>query len=118
MSDNVFWVLELAIKSGEMDNFKALMGDMVAATHDEPGALNYEWFISDDNETCHIYERFADSDAVLVHLGNFGANFAKRFVGCVRPTRQIVYGNLSDEARKAMKGMGAVHMAPIGGFTR
>lgn len=119
MSDNVFWVLELAIKEGELENFKTLMNDMIEATQaDEPGALNYEWFISEDNKICHLYERYADSEAVMVHLKNFGANFARRFMGCVRPTRLMVYGNVSDEARKALKGMGSVHMAPIAGFTR
>ena len=119
MNDNVFWVLELDIKDGELDNFKALMNDMIEATRaDEPGALNYEWFISEDNETCHLFERYADSEAVLTHLGNFRANFARRFMGCVQPKRLMVYGNVSDEARKALEGMGSAHMAPIGGFTR
>ena len=62
VSDNVFWVVELAIIPGQLDAFKALMNEMVAATQaDEPGALNYEWFISEDGTTCHIYERYADS---------------------------------------------------------
>ena len=119
MSKDVFWVLEVAIKTGEMDNFKALMADMIEATQaDEPGALNYEWFISEDNETCHLYERYADSAAVLTHLDNFRTKFVKRFMGCVRPSRLMVYGNVTDEARKALNAMGSVHMAPIGGFTR
>ena len=58
MSDNVHWVIELDIKQGELDNFKALMNEMVEATRaNEPGTMNYEWFISDDERSCHIYER-------------------------------------------------------------
>lgn len=29
------------------------------------------WFVSDDGGSGHIYERYADSDAVPTHLGNF-----------------------------------------------
>ena len=47
MSGNVHWVLELNIKDGALDDFKALMGEMVTATKtNEPDAMNYEWFIS------------------------------------------------------------------------
>ena len=119
MSNNVYWVLELAIKPGEFDNFKALLNEMVKATQaNEPNALNYEWFISKDNKSCHIYERYVDSAAVMTHLGTFGQKFAERFMAALEPTRFTVYGNPSDEVIKALSGFGPVYMAPIGGFAR
>ena len=42
------WVVQCAVKDGQLDAFKELMEEMVAGTSEEPGALNYEWFISDD----------------------------------------------------------------------
>ena len=119
MSDNVYWILEVAIKDGEFDNFKALMTEMVDATQaDEPGALNYEWTVSDDQSTCHIYERYADSAATMVHLGNFGSKFAGRFMKVLKPTKFVVYGNPDDKVKDALNPMGAVYMSPIGGFAR
>ncbi len=119
MSDNVHWVLEIEIKQGELDNFKALMNEMVEATRaNEPGTMNYEWFISADERSCHIYERYADSAATMTHLGSFGQNFAERFMAAVTPTRLVVYGDPSDEVRAALSAFGAVHMAQIGGFAR
>lgn len=118
MSDHVSWLLELALKPGELDNFKALMGEMVESTQAERGTLNYEWSISDDGEACHIYERYADSGAVMTHLGSFGAKFAERFLGAVDPTRFVVYGTPSDEVKEALGGFGPVYMAPFGGFAR
>jgi quinol monooxygenase YgiN len=119
MSDNVSWVFEVAIKSGELDNFKAVMKDMVEATQaNEPNAMNYEWFISEDNKSCHLCERYADSAAVMTHLGNFGEKFAERFMATVDPTRLMVYGNASDEVKEALSGFGAVHLTSIGGFAR
>ena len=37
MSDVVSWVVELAIKPGQLDNFKAVVEDMVQSTRNEPG---------------------------------------------------------------------------------
>ena len=117
MSDNVFWVVELAIKPGQLDAFKALMNDMVAATQaNEPGALNYEWFISEDGTTCHIYERYADSAAVMAHMGNF-ASFGERWAAAVEITGMTLYGTPSDEVKAIMAGSGVL-MAPLGGFVR
>ena len=120
MSDHVFWVVEMTIKSGELVNFKALMNEMVDATRaNEPHAMNYEWFISEDDKQCHIYERYADSAAVMTHLGNFGQHFAERFTAVVEETTSFtVYGNPSDEVREALRGFDAVFMAPIGGLAR
>ncbi len=119
MSETVQWVLEVAIKQGELNNFKALMNEMVEATQaNEPNTTNYEWFIIDDGQTCHLYERYADSAATMTHLASFGENFADRFLAAVAPTRLVVYGNPSAEVREALAAFGAVHMAQIGGFAR
>lgn len=119
MGETVHLVLEVAINQGELDNFKALMNEMVEFTQaNEPNTTNYECFISDDDQTCHMYERYTDSAAVLTHLASFGANFAERLLAAVAPTRLVVYGNPSAEVREALAGFGAVHMAQIGGFAR
>ena len=119
MSDNVYWVLELGIKPGELDNFKELMKEMVQATQaTEPNTLNYEWTISEDSKSCHIYERYADSAALMTHLAACGEKFAERFMAALEPTRVVVYGNPTDEVKEALSGFGAVFMAPIGGFVR
>ena len=119
MSDVISWVLELDVKDGKVEAFEALMQEMVAATKaDEPGALAYEWFVSDDKTTCHIYERYADSAAVMTHLGNFGSKFAERFLDALQPTRLMVYGQPSNEVRAALAGLNPVFMAEIGGFAR
>ena len=119
MSDHVYWVLKAKIKDGQMDNLKALMAEMVEATQaNEPGALNYEWSISADGQSCHIFERYADSEATLVHLGTFGKVYAARFMSVLQPTGMTVYGNPNEAARKALKGAGGVFMTSIGGFSR
>ena len=119
MSEQVYWILETAIKEGELENLKALMADMVAATEaNEPGTLNYEWSISPDEKSCHIFERYVDSDATMVHMGNFQKNFAGRFVSILTPTRFEVYGAASDTVKKGLAPLGAVFNPSLGGFSR
>lgn len=119
MSDHVSWILTLEINAGREADLRTLMAEMVAATQAaEPGALDYEWHISDDGKVLHTFERYADSAATLKHLGNFGAKFAGRFMEIVRPTAFTVYGSPSTEVRTAMSGFGPVFMERIGGFSR
>ncbi len=119
MSDAVSLVLELNVKDGQRDAFKALAQEMSEATQaDEPGTTHYEWFTDADGKTVHTYERYADSAATMVHLGNFGAKFAERFLACVDPARLTVYGDPSAEVRGALAGFGAAHMTQFEGFAR
>ncbi|MEE9209564.1 MAG: antibiotic biosynthesis monooxygenase [Kiloniellales bacterium] len=119
MSEAISWVLELAIKDGQLDAFKALAQEMSDATQaDEPGTSHYEWFISEDGKAVHIYERYADSAVLMTHIGNFGEKFAERFLAWAEPTRWLVYGDPSAEVRETLASFGVVHMAQFAGFTR
>ncbi len=118
MSANVSWNFRLSIREGQFDNFNTLMTEMVESTQAESGTLVYEWFLSEDKTTCHIYERYAESDSVMVHLGNFGSKFAARFLEYLEPTSLTVYGDPTDQVRGALEGLGPVYLGLVGGFTR
>ena len=119
MENEVYWLLEMSVREGELDNVRALMEEMVTATEaDEPGALDYEWYVSDNGQTVHLFERYADSDATLTHLRNFQQKFASRFMSAMSPRRWTIYGNPDERVRRALEGQGALFMEPLGGFTR
>ncbi|MCH8158608.1 MAG: antibiotic biosynthesis monooxygenase [Proteobacteria bacterium] len=117
MSTIVSWNLRVSIRDGHFDEFKALMKEMVDSTRKESGTLAYEWFLSEDSKSCHIYERYSDSDAVMIHLGSFGSNFADRFLECVEPKSMMVYGEPTDAVRTALEGFGAEFLSTFGGFS-
>jgi quinol monooxygenase YgiN len=94
------------------------MDEMVSGTSGEPQTLAYEWYISDDQGTVHIYEKYADSEAMIAHTGGFLAKWAERFMGCVDVTRFVVYGDPSAAAREILDGFGATYLGPWGGFSR
>ena len=118
MSDVVAWLVDHSIKSGQLDNFKTLVEEMVQSTRNEPNTLAYEWFISEDNSSCHSYERFADSAAAMTHLGNFGDKFAERFLPLVEIKQFTVYGASNDEVKALLGGFGATFMGQLNGFDR
>ena len=118
MSKPIYYLLEVEIKSGESDDFEALLKELIATAQSEPTTLNYDVSLGEDGKTCHFFERFTDSEALAAHVGSFAKNFAERFLSVVTPTRLTVYGNPSDEAKKALSGFGPVYMEPMGGFAR
>ena len=118
MSDTVSLNLQLAVREGQLNDARELMPEMVESTRDEAGTLGYEWFLDAGGTVCHVQERYADSDAAMVHLGSFGAKFAERFLACFEPTALYVYGDPSDEVRAILDGFGAVYLGTFGGFSR
>ena len=119
MSDVIEWVLEMQIQDGQAGNVQPLVDEMVAATKaDEPGALHYEYFLNADRTRCTVLERYADNAAVMVHLANFGAKFAPRFLAAFAPVRFTVYGPADATVRAALAGFGATHEDRISGFHR
>ncbi len=84
MSEAISWSIEASIKPGQLDDFNALAEELVQSTQSGPNALAYEWFLSEDEGTCHIYERYSNSAAALNHMAGCGSVFMGRLNGFVR----------------------------------
>ena len=119
MATDISWTLEMSLKPEHEPALTALMTEMVGATSaNEAGTLSYEWSLSADGATCHIFERYADSAAVLTHLGAFGEKFAGRFLELLTPVRFVVFGSPSPQVKEGLAILNPVYMRPIGGFNR
>lgn len=118
MSKPYSWLLRLAVREGQLADARALMEEMVASTRNEVGTVGYEWFLSADGSTCHIHESFADTDAALVHAGNFGTHFADRFLACFEPTSLDAYGEPTMELKAVLDGFGATYLQWFGSSRR
>ena len=49
---------------------RVVAAEALERTIPEPGTLHYDWFFSEDETKCVVREIYADSDAMLAHLGN------------------------------------------------
>lgn len=116
MRQEIAWQVELTVKPGQLDNFRALTGEMVEATRHEAGILSYQRFVSEQGDCVHAYERYADSAAALGHLRIFSAKFATRFMAMVERKRFLVFGTPSKELRAHLDKLGAVYFQPLGHF--
>ncbi len=117
MSNSISWLLEVEILPGKLDDFRAVARDLIAATDSESGTLDYEYHLSPDSKVAHVFERYADSAALLKHVASF-ANFAPRFMASCRPVHFSIYGNPSPEAKAALADLGPVYFSQLGGFSR
>lgn len=118
MPTAVHWLLEVKVKPGKADAFNAVMGQLVTETNKESGTLGYEWNFTDDKSTCYIYERFADSDAALIHLNMFGSQFADPFLDACDPAAITVMGNPTQALRDAIPDFSKVVSTYAAGFAR
>jgi quinol monooxygenase YgiN len=116
MNDQISWYVELAIKPGQLHNFRALTGEMVRVTRRESGVLTYQRFVSSDSKVIHVYERYANSEAANAHLQIFRNTFADRFQRMVERTRFLVFGYPTDELKATLDRFGATFLGPFGDF--
>jgi quinol monooxygenase YgiN len=113
------WILDMTVKPGKIDDLHALMMEMVEVTHrDEPGALCYEFWLSEDDTTCQVHECYADEAALKVHLATFQARFATRFFAALDERNAVVFGVPSQEVQQLIAGMHPLYLSLAAGFTR
>jgi len=126
MSESIFFVVELEVGADRVDELRSILDEIATVTRrDEPGTLNYEWFLTEDGAACSIYERYADSAAAVVHSRTFPPELMQRAMAFL-PTRLTAYGTVTDEIRKqriepllaAVPGIDFVALEPGGGFAR
>ena len=60
------------ISPDNLEKFKSLAAEALKIAADEPGVLQYDWFFNADETACFVRETFANSEAVMTHLGNVG----------------------------------------------
>ena len=113
MSDQISWHVQLAVKPGQLDNFRALTTEMVESTRPVAGVLNYERFVSADGNFVHVFERYTDSATAVAHLQKFKKNFSGRFMTMVERTHFTVFGNPSDELRGLLDQFDATYLTPF-----
>jgi len=118
MSDEIYWLVELAIKPGKFEEFQKMRDTLIESAAKEEGTLNYQWNISEDQKSCHVFERYKDSEAAMIHSRTFEAEFADMVLSIVDVAKFTVYGNPNEEVRNTLSEFGAVFMSPIGGFAK
>jgi quinol monooxygenase YgiN len=113
----VYWVLALKINPTQESRFREISAQLVESTQGEVGCLNYEWSLSEDGGTCHVYERYVDSDAVRIHRQRSGA-IVKQLMALVTRLSFTLYGSPDADLKQMLADRTPQIMQPLGGFGR
>jgi quinol monooxygenase YgiN len=117
MSKTIYWVIALEILPGQTTPFQEIAAKLIESTRSESGTLAYEWALSENGETCHIFERYVDSAAVKIHLER-SAKLVGQLFAVSSPLSFVIYGSPDDEVKRLLADAHPVYMQPIGGFSR
>jgi quinol monooxygenase YgiN len=115
-SEQMYWVFTVTVD--QMDKFTPLVTKLVAETKKEPGALQFECNIGEDQKTVDFFERYTDSKAALFHQSESFAPFSKEFFAMAKLIRWVIYGTPSDEFKKANADFHPIYMTALDGFVR
>ena len=118
MNESIYFLLELNIRPREIEAFRDLMKSMVESARGESDTLSYDRTLSEDSKTCHVFERYADNAALMIHARTFQAKFAERFLALAKPVRVVVHGKPTAQVRDALAAFSPTYMSPLGGFHR
>ena len=107
-SDKVHFVVELTIHEGKFEDFAATAKIMTEGTAKEPGALAYEWYLSDDRRSCRLFETYASADAMREHMeGAVVTELVPKLLAFSAISGFEVYGMPDAQSAAALKSLGA-----------
>ena len=114
---SVYTIFKANVPEGAVERLVEVAAAMSELTSSEPGAIAYEWSLSEDQRRLHVYERFVDSEAGLAHLENAGPELSK-LLEIVTLEEIECYGPASDELRDAISGFPVKFLRRFEGFHR
>lgn len=104
----------------DVEAFRATAAELSELVQrNEPDAIFYHFFISEDQKTVNFHEWYSDSASALKHItGPEAAEFMPRFLQCGAIESFHVYGDADAPLREAIASMGSPIDPHMGGFHR
>src|SRR5918999_4187920 len=106
MSDNnnIHFRAEVIIEEGKKEEYKKPIQDMSRAVEaNEPDTINYRFYLNESETECIVWETYANSEAVLVHINGVASQTILPKVHSVsRISKLDVYGNPSKELQMVL----------------
>ena len=107
-SQKVHFLIDLAIHEGKFEDFEATVKLMTRDTGNESGALEYEFYLSDDRSCCRLLEIYTDVSAMQEHLASSVVKeLVPKLLALATITRFEVYGAPDPQSAAALKSLGA-----------
>lgn len=116
--DTIHYTLQMDVADGKMPEFEALADEAIADVQaNEPGTLVYRWDAS--GMSIRLHERFADEAAMMTHAsGTAATEIFPKLMEISAVSSFDVHGNVSDDAKAALEGLGGTVFGDWKGFDR
>jgi quinol monooxygenase YgiN len=109
----------LVLNIHDIEQFNDIATKIIAEIESEVGTLAFQMYLDEQNSKCVIYEQFTDSDAWITHGSTSAATvLLPELFKHSDIERFEVLGDVSDEAKKIMDGMGATYLKRTMGFEK
>ena len=114
-------VYKWTAKPGQLDALKGIYDGVTDAMQaNEPGALEVQVYVSEDENALYVRDVFADAGALGIHLSETAGPHFPSLLEVATPGGFLFFGDVPAETQQAAKAMGlaaefAGHRA---GFTR
>ena len=90
---------------GKLEEFKRLSAQAMEIVRTrEPGTLQYDTYVNDDESECVVVERFADSEALIEHAAHLG-DLSEAILAMVSVVHGELLGEPSPELRTRLAGI-------------
>ena len=110
-------IVDIAIKPGRVDDFRAAAQALFERTQSEPGCLRYDFFISDDEKRNTNIEVFEGPEGFAAHMDNV-RDLVPALEDAVDILRIDVVGDDSEHVYELLAGNKLAHFTKLGGVTR
>jgi len=99
--------VKVTVNDGQFDAFERIARAMIAGTRKEPGALGYEWYLSNDRKQCHLIEDYEDGTAVMAHIESpVVRELVPKLLEVSSMNSFHVYGDPGPKAAEILNGIG------------
>jgi quinol monooxygenase YgiN len=107
-SQKVHFLIDLTIGEGKFEDFATLVKLMTDGTANEPGALDYEWYLSNDRSRCRLLETYENVGAMQKHLASPVVQvLVPKLLAFATISRFEVYGTPDAQSAAVLTSFGA-----------
>ena len=121
-SKAITFIIDLSVNADSNEDLTLFSQEITTNVLDtEDFCIEYAYYVSEDNTSVTLYEKYIDSESAIKHGQNFMAStFFDRFFNLFTLNKFIVTGPASDEFKKFTSENGFIieYRNSIDGFTR
>ena len=118
MTKNISWIVEAKIKIGKLDDLtKWITNASSQVKNIETNTMAYEFQLSPDKKLAHYYNRYLNSEALIMHMDNISP-LLPELLKLATPKKITVYGPANNTVKTILEHLNPIYFNCFGGFTR